>query len=276
MHRAVPGGAWVSELRQRDGVGRGVPGAVRGLQAAAATAARAGRSGLLHGLPVRGLRAAAHRQECALCNNAACTKTLWPPARLCSTPFCEAFNQSNLCTDAGCEWQDDGGVDVEWPEGSGQTVKVPKCGISTASATEAEQRCGPPPEPACNTTTNWWDLYDDTGQEWGGEHVGGAECDQSVCPYPYGASTCMPHPFVCCDRLSRTCSVWDGKVRRTATPLPLGWCRRGCWSCSSVAQCSLVLARRVVRSRALTRTGTWDGMRRSSARRTAGATGSSQ
>ena len=116
----------------------------------------------------------------------------------------------------------DGGVDVEWqwPDGSQHTVKVPKCGISTASATEAEQRCGPPPEPACNTTTNWWDLYDDTGQEWSGEHVGGAECDQSVCPYPYGASTCMPHPFVCCDRLSRTCSVWDGKVRQGSLSLP--------------------------------------------------------
>ena len=68
----------------------------------------------------------------------------------------------------GCKWQDNGGANVTWLNKAGvnQTQRVPKCGIDSVSRKEAEQRCNLPPAPSCNVSTNWWDLFDDTGQLW--------------------------------------------------------------------------------------------------------------
>ena len=65
-----------------------------------------------------------------------------------------------------------------------------------------------PPCLAARAKTGWWDLFDDTGQ-WQTEST--AACDGTVCPYPVAASRCMPHPFICCDVVSRECGPWDGQ-----------------------------------------------------------------
>ena len=169
---------------------------------------------------------------------AQCQLTEWPPGRFCRTAVCDSYEgnatgQGQLeCEKAGCNWQSDGGVNHTWinSQGEEQTEYVPKCGINSVDKKEADQRCNPPPEPACSVTTNWWDLFDDTGQVWprdgasscnpkenpaSCDYVGKALCDQSVCPYPYtgepGSSTCMPHPFVCCDHATGSCYEWDGE-----------------------------------------------------------------
>jgi len=129
-------------------------------------------------------------------------------------------------------------------QGVSHTYSVPKCGIHSVGKKEADQRCNAPPRPACTLQTNWWDLFDDTGQMWSSDgvnpcnpedpsscdYVSKATCDQSVCPYPYtgqsGSSTCMPHPFVCCNSDTGQCYEWDGQGGAETCPdaaRHMGW-----------------------------------------------------
>lgn len=177
-----------------------------------------------------------------------CRQTEWPPGRLCRTHVCDEYEAKGQvsCEEAGCQWQDDGNVSVTYVDqrGVNHTYSVPKCGINTVGKKEADQRCSQPPQPACTLQTNWWDLFDDTGQMWSRDGVNPcnpedpsscdivskATCDQSVCPYPYtgrsGSSTCMPHPFVCCNQDAGECYEWDGQGGAVSCPdaqRHMGW-----------------------------------------------------
>lgn len=194
-----------------------------------------------------------------------CQTTEWPPGRLCRTHVCDELEAHGpvMCLEGGCEWQDDGNKSItfEDKQGISHTYSVPKCGIHTVGKKEAAQRCSPPPEPKCTTQTNWWDLFDDTGQMWSRdgvtpcnpeepgscEIIAKATCDQSVCPYPYtgqpGSSTCMPHPFVCCNQTVGKCYEWDGLGGAVSCPdaqRHMGWnalteCEHSCKGPPSVA-----------------------------------------
>lgn len=169
-----------------------------------------------------------------------CDQTEWPPGRLCRTEACSIYEQGGQveCEKNGCHWQEDGNVSVSYvdKEGHDHTYIVPKCGINSVGRKEAEQRCGKPPEPPCTTRTNWWDLFDDTGQVWSHDgvapcnpkdpstcdFVSKSTCDQSVCPYGNqpGVKTCMPHPFVCCNHTAGQCYNWDGQGGAVTCPKP--------------------------------------------------------
>ena len=82
------------------------------------------------------------------CNDPAnCVAQEWPGGRYCCSEVCDAQEGQASCEEAGCNWQDDGGLDVTWLDktGANQTVFVPKCGINSVDGKEADQRCNPPP-----------------------------------------------------------------------------------------------------------------------------------
>ena len=177
-------------------------------------------------------RIAAGEQFCT--DPASCKTTEWPPGHFCVTSLCAAYEEKGqvACEQAGCSWQQDGNRTVTWRDhqGNNRTDWVPRCGIGSVGEKAAQEHCSRPPFPACGTGTNWWDLFDDTGQMWplqegnghdasaascgpqqpvGCEVVKQAVCDKSVCPYPVGKPACMKHPFICCNHTSASCYVWD-------------------------------------------------------------------
>ena len=121
-----------------------------------------------------------------------------PAGKLCPDFTCAKgeANETLCATIKGCQWQADANT----------TLGEVKCGAGSMGKSACEERCSPPPKPACTASSNWWDLFEDTGQHM----VEEAGCDTEACVYPLspGNDRCQPYPFFCCDTASKKCHQW--------------------------------------------------------------------